>query len=469
MKNKIEIYKSIAEKKFRRKVRSKQKRKNKRIRSQKKNELESKVLNGDYSYKNLIDKWMPPNIKYLLHNENSQFSLDKITKVDSNHSNDFLVPKHFSLVEKPKESYGFIQKVLKALIMQEQSSINIDYSVCVKAELGAQVLLDIILKDVISFYKKCSNHSKTSPSVSEINGKNLKNENVKKLLFSVGSPAIHANKSIKFDDIIPYKLCIHDREASGNPESISEQKDIDTTNLVDYVISSLDRMGKILTPEKLDDLCVVISEILINAEEHSTTKYRFSIGYFHEKNDDGNHYGVLNLVIMNFGQTIYEKFKDPDCPNKHIVSNMIELSKDYTKRNLFYQREFEEETLWSLYALQEGVTSIAPEAYKKRGNGSIQFIESFFNLKGDNGNQDNVSKMSILSGRTSISFDGKYKINQKQDSIGDKFKYMTFNKSGDIKDKPDSKYVKFVDEYFPGTLISAKILFNEDDLTDETK
>jgi hypothetical protein len=47
--------------------------------------------------------------------------------------------------------------------------------------------------------------------------------------------------------------------------------------------------------------------------------------------------------------------------------------------------------------------------------------------------------------------------------------FMIFNKSGSIEDKPDSKYVKYVDNYFPGTIISAQILFNEDDLIEENE
>ena len=46
---------------------------------------------------------------------------------------------------------------------------------------------------------------------------------------------------------------------------------------------------------------------------------------------------------------------------------------------------------------------------------------------------------------------------------------MTFNESGNIEEKPDKDYVKYSEEYFPGTIISAKILFDEDDFTDETK
>jgi len=130
---------------------------------------------------------------------------------------------------------------------------------------------------------------------------------------------------------------------------------------------------------------------------------------------------------------------------------------------LFFFKSFEEETLWTLYALQDGVTSIAPNRYIRRGHGSIKFIESFFNIKGRMKEKDDISRMTILSGNTNITFDGTYNITTK--SIDEEvFQYMTFNDSGNIEDKPNTDFVKFVDNYFPGTIISAKILFNNDDL-----
>jgi len=143
---------------------------------------------------------------------------------------------------------------------------------------------------------------------------------------------------------------------------------------------------------------------------------------------------------------------------------MKELSDKYTKRNLFQIRTFEEETLWTLYALQEGVTSVAPEEYRKRGNGSIQFIESFFNMKTPG--KDKISRMTILSGNASITFDGTYKIVEKKVN-DDQYKFMTFNKSGNIEDSPDNNFVRFVDDYFPGTLISVEILFNGENMYHE--
>lgn len=464
MKDKKQIELTIGLKRFYRRLKSKEKRKRRRRVQHLHHIYTLSRTGGDISYENLVKEFLPINIGYLLSCEKSDFFIDKLLKLKINNDGDFLVPAEFSIIDFPKESYRFIQEVTAALILQKYQIININYKNCIRADLGAQVLLDIILKDIITFFKTLRQIKPKYAQVKEINGTNFKNDAIKKLLFSVGSPAIHMNKTVYFKDIIPYKLCIHDRESHIDPIKIIEKKDIDTTTLVDYVIECLKRLNKKLTPEKLDNLCVVISEILINAEEHSSTKYRFSIGYFHEIQEDGKHYGVFRLAILNFGNTIYEKFKAPGCPNTNIVTKMKILSDSYNKRNIFFQKQFEEETLWTLYSLQEGVTTVAPDKYRKRGNGSIQFIESFFNIKGEEENIDEISRLAILSGNTSIIFDGKYKIHEKV-SNGEKFKYMTFNNSQNIEEKPDPKYVKFVEDYFPGTIISAKILFNDDDFT----
>jgi len=77
--------------------------------------------------------------------------------------------------------------------------------------------------------------------------------------------------------------------------------------------------------------------------------------------------------------------------------------------------------------------------------------------------KDKISRLNIISGNTNILFDGSYDIMDKV--IGkDTFKVMTFNKSGNIEDKPDGKFVKKINTFFPGTIITAKILITEDDI-----
>lgn len=467
MKDKILVLKNIAKKRYKRKLRSREKKKLRRKEYAFARYNAKKLLNNDTSIENIWDKWMPSNLRYMLSCEKSDFYYRKIIKDIPDNNGHFKVPINFSIIDYPNESYKFIQQLLGALVTQKYADITIDYTSCRRVDLGAQVLLDIIQKEIFVFYSKCNLFKSTRTRVKQIWGKCQPNSDIEKLLYSVGSPAIHANKVKIYPDVIPYKLCVHNRDEGGDPVKIREQKDLDTTKLVDYVLDCLKTLNRKLAPDKLEDLSTVIGEILINAEEHSTTKHRFSIGYFNEMNGNGKHYGVFRLVILNFGKTIYEKFKDPSCPNQDIVLKMKNLSEQYTKKNFFSFHHFEEETLWTLYALQDGVTSVAPARYIRRGHGSIQFIESFFNIKGRMKEFDNISRMTILSGNTSIAFDGSYNITMRKIE-NEEFKLMTFNHSGKIEDKPDSKFVKFVDNYFPGTIISAKILFNEDDLIEET-
>ena len=377
------------------------------------------------------------------------------------HVKKFTVPEIFSLVDSPEESYDFIYSLFSVLYWGSALKITLDCSKCKRIDIDAQVLMDVILVDFFKYFAKCRKHGKriVEPTVSLAN---YGAEHIRKILFSIGTFKLFNGIKVDYPNILTYDLCIHNKKMKGSDREISSQKEIHVTNILDYVITCLHRLGKDLTADSLNELCQVVGEILINAEEHATTDNRFSIGFFEETKNEESHHGLFNLVIFNFGQTIYEKFKDPNCPTKEIVKRMEEISDKYTKSGLFRAAEFEEETLWTLYALQEGVTS--KTNYKKRGNGSIRFIESFFNLTGTGLWKDDVSKMTIHSGNARIVFDGQHVIRETSKN-GEKFKVVTFNDSGNIEDRPDKNFVTFVPNYFPGTIISAKILIREDALT----
>ncbi|PIE49073.1 MAG: hypothetical protein CSA39_04485 [Flavobacteriales bacterium] len=459
MKNKEQIKYRIGLKRYLKDLKRRKKKKERR-RQEHENYLKAKSeLNNDLSYQNQIDKWLPSNLTYILGNEKADFINEYSNKRVFTDTYKIKVPKIFSLIENEKDSYSFIRNLTMNILFDKYKSVEIDYAECERIELSAQIYTDMILRDLDKFIKRRNQNKRTQTRLSNLSGININNENIQKLLFSVGSPAVITKDFRKYSDIIPYRLCVHNREF--NKLENAKRKEIDSTEMVDYVIKSLATLDKQLTSDSIEDLSVVIGEILINAEEHSTTKYRYSTGYFQKHNIDGEDFGVFNLAIMNFGETIYEKFKSPNCTNYRIKDRMKALSSKYTKKS-FWTSSFDEETLWTLYALQQGITSVSVDSYK-RGNGSIQFIESFFNLKGTNDNADDISRMAIISGNTNIIFDGKYNIH-KTEKGKDTFKVMTFNNSNNIEDKPDSKYVKSVDSYFPGTLISARILINKDDI-----
>ena len=457
MKNKKKVIDQLAKARHRKKI----KRKNaiRKFHSQNGEDTYSSNENiADVKYRLLSD-----SLKYITNCDKTDIlspsfnSREKFKKVKT-----FKVPKIFSLVDNADESFLFIRNVINSIYHNKVRELRLDYSITETVHVGAQLYLDVLLRDIFIYSKKLSEKYSNLSLLERVRTVKVNNDNVGKLLFSIGSFAIHRNEKKEYDDIVPYPLCEFKKKNTATNLFNIETKERDVTEMVQYVIDSLGKMNKELTSDSIENLSIIIGEILINAEEHSTDEHRFSIGYFQGHGVDMEQYGIFNLVILNFGNTIYDKFKDENCPRKDIVGQMEDLSRKYTTNN-FFGKTIKEETLWTLYALQEQITSVSPEKNVKRGNGSIKFIESFFSLKDEDGQLDNISRLALLSGNTSIVFDGTYGIQEKTKN-NEKFKVMTFNSSGDISNKPDAKYVKFVPNHFPGTIISAQIVISKDDI-----
>lgn len=434
-------------------------------------------LGGSITYDNILRKHLPETTRYLLEHPESEFAWKRIKSIARWRMDTFKVPEVFSLIDEPSIAYEFLRQVLWALLKSGRQRLLFDYEGCKQLDIGAQVVLDIIIKDVIQLYDRCTRRPKllkTLGVVKEIGLTNIiktrqSNEAVLKILYSVGSPAIHTNAHLHFSDLEPYKLNIYKPPEDTFHLDQQQGDAIETTKLVTYVQRCLRRVGKCLVGDEEANLYKTISEILINASEHSSVRTRYSIGYFQDEGDRGAHSGNFRLVILNFGRTIYEKFKDPNCPNKQVVTKMSELSDKYRSRQWFRKSVFEEETLWTLYALQEGVTSTSPDEFEGRGNGSIQFIKSFLELNGSaSGAKSRNSRMNIVSGRTLLRFDGTYGVVERETAFG-KFRFMMFNHSGDFEDKPDDRFLEHTPYYFPGTIISATIWLDEVRLKDAEK
>lgn len=401
---------------------------------------------------------------YLLNDPESPLNIDKIRNRHYNTGGRVKIPINFSVTENPSESYETLQRIISSLLLEKHDSLVLDYNDCHNVELGTQVLQDIILKDFTDFRNWLwrNNRGLLQYFTRSFRAEHIYDESVSKMSFSVGSPVNLKIRELDYDDVEKSKLRIHDEATFTKLKRTSEEEtELEITSLGEYVVNSLLKVDRELTDDEIESLYDVIGEALVNADDHSTTKYRFSIGYFEKKKINGEEVGIFKLAIMNLGRTIYQKFHDPDCPNKKHVERMKQLSDKYTQRQWLMPKKFEEETLWTLYALQDGVTS----KKAKRGSGTISIIESFFKIKGDD-KSDNLSRMILVSGSACINFDGTYKIQKKQDENGESMSVMTFNRSGSIEDKPDNKYVYCNDSFFPGTLLSVTLLFNKVDNND---
>ena len=107
--------------------------------------------------------------------------------------------------------------------------------------------------------------------------------------------------------------------------------------------------------------------------------------------------------------------------------------------------------------LNEGISRIKYQD-RSRGNGTMNFIESFISL-GSFGEIDTrfAAKMNIVSGHGLLICDNKYK-----PFLQNSIKIISLNKEQDIHKLPDKNYLKTNKEYFPGTILECKIFLNKE-------
>lgn len=72
--------------------------------------------------------------------------------------------------------------------------------------------------------------------------------------------------------------------------------------------------------------------------------------------------------------------------------------------------------------------------------------------------------MTILSGNTHILFDGTYTLKEKKINKTTT-KVIAFNSTNDLKKRPNEKYVKILENKFPGTIISCEFYVDREYLT----
>ena len=366
------------------------------------------------------------------------------------------LPPVFSLAHAPDESFQFLRDLFEHLHKAMIDELILDYRNCSRVDADASACMDVILRRFLEYYsrvRKCR-HGKR---IRNVGVDNMLNVQVLKSWFSTGTGQVVKGARAQFADMIscPLRICFKSPHRKG-------QKELTTTELVKYLIACLNKFDRQLNTEDRARFSNIIGEIVTNAEDHSSLPYNYSMGHYNEVREvDGQLSGRFQCVIFNFGKTIYERLKDPiDCKNKDILPDMERLSARYTEKRFFgmIDAPFEEETLWTLYALQDGVSSIEPG----RGNGTMQFIQDFLDLRSRQPNKRSV--LTLLSGNTRIELDGTHPPKEKITAAGDTHTVITFNNSGTLEERPDAKYVTFASPYFPGTLLYADVYLTAENL-----
>jgi hypothetical protein len=204
-----------------------------------------------------------------------------------------------------------------------------------------------------------------------------------------------------------------------------------------------------------------VGEVIGNAEDHSRRRDWWVAGYM-RMGEYG--YGDCHITLFNFGRPIAESLKTlPE--NSVLYADIHELVEKHQKRRIFLPDVWQDDDLWTLYALQGRVSrkNDSPTRVGDQGQGTADMIE-FFQKLGQSGKSTVPPRMCVVSGNTCIHFDGKYQLQRQTPRTGPTRRIIAFNTDNDLAERPDERYVKHMKERFPGTLITMHFFLDREHL-----
>jgi hypothetical protein len=361
------------------------------------------------------------------------------------------IPQTFSFIENPSETLGTLYRLRAAVENSRTREVFFDHSRCKRLDLCASVVTDVLVlrgKRYRSLRGSNFNVRGEFSSAPDVNVL-LKASGILKHL---GVPDAVLPKDVEQR----LKLC---PLWTGKPVPPDRTSDCElaATELTRFFDTCLSTERYVLRDEWKSKLISLITEVLDNCEQHANRdKYWYTIGHFNQL--EGEAGGECHIVVFNLGDSIYESLKREDTPMA-LRRRISDLASLHRKRGFLGmgRPHWEEDALWTLYALQEGVSRFTDgPGGEDRGNGTVRMIKFFTDLAGDH------PKMALISGKTYILFDGKYNLEDKLLDRNEKRKVIAFNPENDLETPPDENYVKSLPFKFPGTLVSLRFILSKE-------
>lgn len=354
----------------------------------------------------------------------------------------FVVPKTFSFLDNLEESLDALADLGLRLASDFTTSVYIDHSICDQLDLCASGVLDVLLIRAHRYRKSRIQRA----------GQYSSNAKVNLLLRSIGLLAniSHSDANLPHDVMKPFELFRLSIGHRSDPAKSTETEHV-SGELVDFLNKCVLRLGYELLPDWKANLAGMISETLDNAEQHAFRDSEWYVIAYFEQRFVGDIGGDCHLVLFNFGDSIYQSLRRSTTP-KPLRERIEALAKHHRNLNFFghNRSKWTEETLWTLYALQQGVSRFKGNpGSEDRGNGTVKMIEAIGQLCAGG------RKVVLVSGSTCIEFDGRFTM--KDESVdGDFQKIIAFNESNSLLSPPDPKAVRGLRGFFPGVLLSVR-------------
>ena len=356
------------------------------------------------------------------------------------------IPSTFSISENTEEVIKKLREIYTILKTTKARKIIFNHAECTNLGLSASTIMDIIVLATEKYREKMGKYL-------ELEGSLPRDKRTRDVLLASGLPYhLNAETRMSFDEDNVQRFETikgrHDIEANKAGET--------ATNLTLYLDKCLKTQGMEFNAEGKRLLSRILGEVISNCEIHGGelatwyTQGHYQVG-------KGNSFGEMQLLFLNLGETIYEGLKHSSSDEtKGRLTHISEKHKRYMNES------WNEEMLYTVFALQEGISRLRDskiEGYELRGSGTVSMIE-MFNAIGES-ESGLKPQMTIISGRTKISFSDQYTMKTEMFNKDEIFgtgerQIIAFNGNNDIYTPADPKNVIRLKENFPGTVISLK-------------
>jgi hypothetical protein len=374
------------------------------------------------------------------------------------------MPETFSFIHNPEAAMECIQSLLavppKSQTTPRAKFIHIDQKNCKKTGLAATAVFDVcamLIKDEQKAHgSKAYTFAGTFPD-------NLRVRNQVKVMGITKHLQVRGfNAPKEFEDNVVHLPLQRGRRRNDDWNGKNDQELV-SSRLATHLNSCFETASKYsLTEKAMAQIVKWAGEIITNAEEHSGVPDWYAMACMlpaKSANDPKSIIGECELVIFGFGKSIYQTLS-ATTTDTDLRSRIEALVAEHMQSGFFLQKNYSPEDLWTLYALQEGVTSRVRNSERgDGGTGTVRLIEAFQTL-GKTVDDDKKPQMLILSGSTSIKFDGRYKM-EEQHVDGGRRNIIAFNSQNSLRERPDPSCVSSIDGFFPGTLLSFKFYVDQ--------
>lgn len=350
------------------------------------------------------------------------------------------------MIDAPNETLEILTHVVRA-VRENPAAVYVNQEKCEHIDLCAASLLNELA------------YAASADLRVNLGGRYPSNEEAREIVEATGLPArfglTRAKSNFKLFPVV----------RGGSHRSVRHTgKTLEraAADLANYLERCFGSVGYALETQAKNWLGRLLGEVLGNVEDHSSGQDWWILAYM--RRPKSKPYGDCHICIFNFGPTIAETLRQ--MPDSELRQDLVALVARHSSRGFFSSLtgRWSEDALWTLYALQEGVTRHYGDPTKHHGTGTAEMIEAFHELGGTVGGEQ--PRMCLVSGDTHILFDGRHRLHVPEGADPDGNRQITFNDAKSLEFPPDEGTIRRLSRKFPGNLISLRFYMHQQFLRD---